>query len=108
MLFELTRKYREHFQVLDMCHRWDSGKELKWIDGPVFSMWDYPIAFIKGDRSSRMFRDHTSIHLTEFTEFAKTCSGKVCIVNSRLHSDREIIIGFDDEDDAVMFKLRWA
>ena len=106
MIIDLDPKYRERYQQMEMCKRWEAGVEIDWTTSAFFIM-DYPIAFIKGDYSSQIEKDHTSISMTEFVEFAGQCSGKVYIGTARLIFEREVVIGFDTEEDAMAFKLKF-
>lgn len=106
MIIDLDPKYRERYQQMEMCRRWIGGVEVDPINSAFFIM-DYPIAFVKGDHASQIEKDHTSISMSEFEEFAKQCSGKVYAGTARLIFEREVVIGFDDEADAMAFKLRF-
>ena len=106
MIIDLDDKYREAYNPMEMCKRWENGVEIEWHDRP-FSIDDYPIAFIKGDYSSQIESRHTSISMSEFSELAKHCSGKVYAGTARLIFEREVVIGFDTAEDAMAFKLRW-
>lgn len=110
MIINLDPKYRKRYQQMEIMKRWDNGVEIAWndIEAEPFSIEDYPIAFIKGDYGSQIETDHTSISSTEFKEFAEQCSGKVYWGTARLMFEREVVIGFDDDADAMAFKLRWA
>ncbi len=107
MIINLDSKYRERYQQMEMCKRWENGVEIDWTERIPFSITDYPIAFVKGDHGSQIETDHTSISMTEFSEFAEQCSGNVYVGTARLIFEREVVIGFDNEADAMAFKLRW-
>jgi len=108
MIVDLDDKYRERYQPMEMLKRWNNGIEIEWNEGNVFTIDDYPIAFVKGDHGSQIETHHTSISLTEFDEFAKQCSGNVYVGTARLIFEREIVIGFDNEEDAMAFKLTFS
>lgn len=104
MIINLDDEYRKDYRPMEMCFRWRNGVEIKWDKEP-FSIDDYPIAFVKGDYISQIETHHTSISGTEFMKFAEQCSGNVYIGTTRLIFEREVVIGFDTEADAMAFKL---
>ena len=107
MIVDLDLKYRENYHQMEMCKRWKNGVEIDWNESQ-FSIDDYPIAFVKGDSGSQIEKHHTSISMTDFGEFAKHCSGNVYVGTARLIFEREIVIGFDTEEDAMAFKLTFS
>lgn len=107
MIIDLDAKYRENYCQMEMCKRWKNGIEIEWDETP-FLINDYPIAFVKGDHGSQIETHNTSIKMTDFNEFAKQCTGNVYIGTARLIFEREIVIGFDDNMDAIAFKLRFS
>ena len=107
MIIDLHESYRTTFQPMEMCKRWKNGVEIEWSDSP-FSINDYPIAFVKGDHGSQLEKHHTSISSSDFHKFAQQCSGSVYIGTARLIFEREVVIGFDNEEDAMAFKLTFS
>ena len=107
MIIDLDPKYRDGYRSMEMCKRWAGGVELTPSDG-LFSIHKYPFAFVKGDHSSQIETDHTSISGSEFTEFAEQCTGNVYVGTARLVFEREVVIGFDNKEDAVAFKLKFS
>jgi len=69
----------------------------------------FKYVFIKGDSGSQVCKEHTSIKTAEFNEFIQErCKGIVVFMTARVVFEREVIIGFTEEEDAILFKLTWG